>query len=148
MTAFIAPDLQVALVALLNDRPALADVQVSDGYPGDDLAEVERIWMGRSRSSELTPAGLKAGRTFYQEHGEFDVVIQVCVPGGSPVEVKARVQVLATEVAETVADNRTLGGVEGLNSATGSRWELSTHYLEAGTAAEVIYTVKYAARLT
>jgi len=148
MPAFIAADVSAALVALLNDHPSLADVQIEDGYPGDDIAEPERMWTGKARSDELTPAGLKAGRTFYQEAAEFDLVIQVIKPGGDVREVKARVQELGRFAAEVVADNRTLGNVPGLNFAVARRWETNFFHLGNSTYGELIYTIGYQARLT
>lgn len=148
MPALIQADVSAALIVLLAARSGLTGVQVTDGYPGDDIAGPERIWTGESRSTELEVAGLKTGRTFYQETAEIDIVVQVLKPGESPLDVKARVQVLGREVAQCVADNRTAGGVPGLNYVVGSRWTLNLFNLAAGTAGEFTYTVKYAARLT
>lgn len=148
MPTFILPALQAATITLLQARPGLTGVQVSDGYAGDAAAQPERIYTQDARSDDLTPAGLKAGRTFYQERGEFDVIIQVLQPDGSPAQVKARCNELATEVAQCVADNRTLGNVPGLNFAVGARWDLTVRYGQTGAAAEITYTVRYEARLT
>lgn len=148
MTAFVVPAIQAKAVDLLAARPLLNGVQVTDGYAGDANAQPERIFTADARSNDLTPAGLKAGRTFYQESGEFDIVIQVLGPDSTPAEVKARVQELAVEVAECIADNRTLGSVPGLNYVVGSRWDLSVRFVQAGSAAEIVYTVRYEARLT
>lgn len=148
MPAFIAADVSAALVVLLNDRPELASIQIEDGYPGDDIAEPERIWTGKARSDEMTVSGMKSGRTHYQEGAEFDVVIQVISPGSDVRTVRARVQELGRFVAETVADNRTLGNVPGLNYAVCRRWETNFFNVANGTYGELIYTIGYQARLT
>lgn len=148
MPAFIAPDLQIALVALLNERPNLADVQVTNGYAGDADAEPERIFTGDSRSQEVEVAGMKAGRTHYQEHGELDVIIDAIMPDGTPEESKARCQELLVELAECVADNRTLGGIAGLNFVACARWDLQTRYGQTGSWSQATYTIRYEARLT
>lgn len=148
MTAFVVPAIQAAAVALLAARTNLLNVQVTDGYAGDANAAPERIFTGDARSDTLEPAGLKTGRTFYQERGEFDIVIQVLGPDKTPAEVKARVQQLAVEVAECIADNRTLGSLAGLNFAVGARWDLAVRFGQTGSAAEITYVVRYEARLT
>lgn len=145
---FIVPDVQAALVTLLAARAGLAGVQVSDGYSGDDETQAETIFTGDARSVGELVAGLKAGRTYYQETAEVDVVILVKVPGGSPRDAKARAQVLCKEVAACVADNRTLGGVVGLNWAVATSWDLRTAYGDAGAIAELTYIIRYVARLT
>lgn len=148
MTMFIVPELHAALVALLNDRPALNETQVTNGYAGDDAAEPERIFTADSRTDNVAPAGLKAGRTHYQESGEFDVVIDVIQPDGTPAITKARCMELCSELAECVADNRTLGGVPGLNYVVCRRWQLDTRYGELGSWSQIHYTIGYEARLT
>lgn len=148
MSVFLAPAIQAKAVQLIAARPLLNGVQVTDGYAGDANAQPERIFTGDARSNNLTPAGLKAGRTFYQESGEFDIVIQVLGPDSTPAEVKSRVQELAIEVAECIADNRTLQSLAGLNYVVGARWDLSVRFGQTGSAAEVVYTVRYEARLT
>lgn len=148
MPAFIAPDVKVALVALLNDRPGLADIQVTNGYPGDDAAEPERIFTGNCRSQEVEIAGMKAGRTHYQERGELDVIIDAIMPDGTAEDSEARCQEFLREVAECVADNRTLGNVPGLNFVACARWDLQTRYGATGSWSQATYTIRYEARLT
>lgn len=147
MPAQIISDVQAALVALLAARPGLNGVQVTDGYAGDDAAQPERIFTGDARADD-TPAGLKAGRTHYQERGEFDVVVQVVSIDQTLPWTKARAEELGAEVTECVADNRTLGSVPGLNFVVTSRWDLRTAYAQRGVAAEIVYTLRYEARLT
>jgi len=147
MVAFVAPQVQAALVALLAARPGLADVQVSDGFSGEDETQPERVFTNDARGTQVA-SGLKAGRTFYQESAEFDVIAQVLGIDQTPAQTKARVQELAVEVAECVADNRTLGSLAGLNFAVVDRWELSTMYGQTGSVAEITLTVRYQARLT
>lgn len=148
MPSWILPDVQAALITLLDARAGLDGVQVSDGYSGVDEAEPETIFTNEARSTGVTPAGLKAGRTFYNEAAEFDVVVLVKDAHGTPAEVKARAQTLGREVAECVADNRTLGALSGLKFAVVDRWDLRTLYGQTGSIAELTFTIRYEARLT
>lgn len=136
-----------ALVALLAARPGLDGVQVAYSWPGDDLVERERVFMGRARGDH-TPDGLKAGRTFRNERATFDVEIQVEKVGGTPEEAEERASAIGKELEECVADNRTLGGVIGLNWAVMSSWTSTVLYNDKGSLAAMTYTIRYAARLT
>lgn len=153
MTAFIAPAVQAAVVAgltaYLSGLPALDEVQVSDGFSGVDEASQERIFTGNARSVEVTPSGLRAGKTFYNETAEFDLIMQVLGPDSAPAVTKARVQELMGAASDYVMNNRTLGGsVPDLNWIVASSWNLTTMYGETGSIAEVTLTIKYNARLT
>lgn len=147
MPSQIIAEVQAALVALLAARPGLNGVQVSDGFGGEDEAQPERIFTGDARATD-TESGLKAGRTHYQERGEFDVVVQVLSIDQTAAWTKARAETLGKEVAECVADNRTLGSLAGLNFIVMDRWELGTLYGKTGFVAEIVYTLRYQARLT
>jgi hypothetical protein len=136
-----------ALIDLLADRAGLADVQISYAWPGDDAAEAERVFLGQARGQQ-EPASLKAGRTFRNENPEFDVLVQVVMPDGTAEEADTRALEIGLEVEETVADNKTLGGVPGLNWAVMARWELNYMYGGTGYLSEIVYTIAYNARLT
>lgn len=147
MPAQVISAVQAALVALLAARPGLAGVQVSDGFTGEDEAQPERVFTGEARATD-TESGLKAGRTHYQERGEFDVVVQVISVDETLPWTRSRAMDLGAEVTECVADNRTLGSVPGLNFIVTDRWELRTAYAQTGVVAEIVYTLRYQARLT
>ncbi|HYJ69630.1 MAG TPA: hypothetical protein VEX15_18410 [Nocardioidaceae bacterium] len=136
-----------ALIEFLQTRELLNDVQITYGWPGDEEAQRERIFCGRSRA-EHTQAALKAGRRFRAEESTFDVVIQVEMVGGSPEEAEERALEIGTEVEECIADEKYLGGVEGLHYAVVSGWLLDSLYNDQGSLAELTYTVQYRARLT
>ena len=136
------------LVALLEAHGLLSAVQVSYGWPGDDQAADEIIFTADARTVEHEPSGLRAGRTYYHEKAQFDVIVQVVGYGSTAEEVEIRCLALAHIVAQVVADNRTLGGVSGVQAAKGTGWVLANRYNDRGTLAELRYTVEYDARLT
>lgn len=139
---------KAGLVTLLEAHASLADVQVSYGWPGDDQAEAEVIFTADARTVEHAPSGLKSGRTHYREKAQFDVIVLVVGVGSTAEEVETRALDLVEVVAQVVADNRTLGGVSGVQAAKGTGWTLGTRYNDRGSLAEVRYTVEYDARLT
>lgn len=147
MPSFVISAAKQALVTLLSARSGLTGVVVSYGYPGDDQAGTETVFTTNARAQDV-PSGLKAGRTFYQETGEFEVRVFVKKPDGAPTATEARCEALATEVTQCVADNRTLGSVPGLNAVTLDRWDMQSMYGVTGTITEINLTFKYQARLT
>src|SRR5262245_45563541 len=105
-----------ALVALLVARPGLSGVQVTYSWPGDDVAQRERVFTGRSQA-EHAQASLRSGRRFRNEAATFDVLIQVESLNQTIEQTEQRAVALGLEVEECVADNKYLGGVAGLNWA-------------------------------
>jgi len=138
-----------ALVDGLTGQPGMSGgtfLQVTYGWPGDDLAERECIFMGRARADQPT-AALGAGRRRRTDDGTFEVIVRVLV-NGTPEQAEERALEIGTEVEEWVADHKTLGGVTGLNWAVVDGWELNNATAETGSLAELIYTIRYQARLT
>lgn len=147
MASSIIVPTKTALITLLAARAGLSGVQVTFGWPGDDRAKKERIFTGRSYADQ-EQASLRAGRRFRDETGNFDLVIQVESVGGSISDAETRILAIGQEVEECVADNKTLGGVSGLNWAVITGWTLDDMYNDQGSLAELTYTITYNARLT
>jgi hypothetical protein len=121
---------------------------LSLGYPLG-AKDREKVFTARARFTHA-PASLKAGRTFRNETGRFDLVITVEGVGESQATTSARAVALGTVLEEYVADNRTLGG-----TVTGLNWivvegdgQLQEMFADSGTLAELTYPLKYDARLT
>lgn len=122
-------------------------VQVTYGWPGDDLAERERVFMNVPRGSH-EGGPLKAGRRFRDEKAQIDVVIQVAYDGGSAEESDDRVIALGLLVEEWFADNKNGAGVAGVSELLVAKWELHNLYGDRGALSELTYTVTWRARLT
>lgn len=135
-TAFSTPDAK-------GHKPLL-----SLGYPLG-AKDREKVFTARARFSH-TPASMKAGRTYRNEQGYFDLVITVEGVGESQDTTSARAITLGTAFEEYVADNRTLGGtVAGLNwLVVEGDGQLAEMFNDRGTLAELTYPLKYDARLT
>lgn len=134
------------LVELLSARAGLADVQVVYGWPGADKAQRQMIYTDASAQGEQTPAGLKSGRTHYNERAKLDVTVRVEAVGGNQETADTSCESLAAELAECVADNRTLGGV--VNWIRADSWVNGSAFNDAGYLAILTYTFEYDARLT
>lgn len=147
MPRSIVVDLRKALVSGLSAREGLADVQVSYGWPGDDVVETESIYLNRPRGSHK-PANLRAGRVHRDEAATLDIVIRVEKRGGTSEEADERALELGTEVEEYLADNADSLDVTGLLWIVVEGWELWNGYNDTGRLSELTYTLRWQARLT
>lgn len=136
-----------ALVELLAARDGLAGVKVTYGWPGNDRAQRLMIYTAASGNGTQEPSGLRAGRTYYNERGRFDVTCEAQVVAGGCDAADTALEELTQELAECVADNRTLDDTVNWVRSTG--WTSSTNLLDGGGAvAQITYTFEYDARLT
>lgn len=138
------------LVALLQARANLAAVSVLYGWPGVDRAARQMIYTDASASGDQTVASMKEGRTFYNERAQFEVTIRVEAVGGDQEDADTTCESLALELAQCVADNRTLAtaGVGLVNWIRSVGWENRSAFNDHGYLALLTYTFEYDARLT
>lgn len=122
-------------------------LQVEYGWPGDDLAERERVFTNVPRGTHET-AALAAGRRKRDEKAQVDVVIQVEFDGGSAEEADERAIAIGTLVEEWFGDNKNGAGVAGVSELLVASWRLDNLYGDKGALSELTYTVTWRARLT
>lgn len=127
-------------------RPLLADVLVT--YSWDpDARDREQVFTMRPRG-EQSPSSLKAGRTFRDETGRFQIVVHVELVGGDAEEADDRAIALGRVVEEFVADNKNSLGVPGLNWIVMESWEMNGGPSDRAFISQLVFTVRYNARLT
>src|SRR4051812_20696013 len=80
-------------------------VQVEYGWPGDDLAERERVFTNIPRGDH-SGGPISGGRRHRDEDAQVDVVIQVAYDGGSAEDADLRAIALGQLVEEWFADNK------------------------------------------
>lgn len=138
------------LVALLDARAALAAVSVTYGWPGIDRAERQMIYTDSRATGEQNVAAMKEGRTFYNERARFDVTIRVEAVGGNQQTADTTCEALALELAQCVADNKTLAtsGTALVNWIRATGWVNDSGFNDHGYLAMLTYTFEYDARLT
>lgn len=109
----------------------------------------EKVYSQRARFTHA-PASLRAGWTYRNETGSFELVILVEGVGEAQEWTTDRAVQLGTAAEEYVSRNRTLGGtVPGLNwIVVEGDGELSELFNDRGTLAVLTYPIKYDARLT
>jgi hypothetical protein len=140
----IRTGLRMALATAERDG---GQVQVEYGWPGDDLAERERVFTNIPRGDH-TGGPLKSGRRFRDEKAQLDVVIQVEYDGGSAEEADERAIALGLLVEEWFADNKDGAGVASVSELLVATWRLDNLYGPNGALSELTYTVTWRARLT
>ena len=136
---------RTALLAGVGDTAAFADVDVNLSW--DTASEArERLYTARARFAQK-PASLKAGRTFRDETGTFQVVIRVEGIGQPQEWTSGRAVALGVVLEEWIADHRsTVAGLKWLDVRGDG--ELLEMFNDLGTLAVLAYTVTYDARLT
>lgn len=137
-----------ALVAEIDDLAAFVDVDVLYAFHGTTSKEIAYT---RDATFEHEPAGLRSGRNYRNETGEFSFVIWVEKVGGTPEEADDRAIELGLAFEEWLADNKNgeALSITGLQSITVSgRGSLKESPGDQASYAELVYPIRYQARLT
>lgn len=126
---------------------ALTDATVS--YAWDpSLEERYQIFTGRS-TAQTPPAALKSGRNFRSEEATFQLVIQVVEVGGNGLDGDEKAMEFGQVVEEWLADRKGNElGVTGLNWIRAESWELNGGPNDRAYISQLIFTIRYQARLT
>lgn len=101
------------LVELLTDQPILEGVQVTYGWPGNDLQH-ESVWVGATRGPVTIPT-MRAGRKARDDLFTIDVHFMAGTPGQPDAETAdARVEELYTALEDVLATKNTLDDLDGI----------------------------------
>lgn len=134
------------LDALTGAGGSLAGVSVTYGW-NPKMTDRYQIFTMRPRG-EHSPASLKAGRNFRDETATFQLVVHVEEVGGDAEDGDLKALSYGLVVEEYLADNKQGLGVAGVNSLYVEGWELTGGPADRGYIAQLIYTIRYNARLT
>lgn len=107
MSTSTLPAVKAQLVARLQARSGLADVQVSYVWPGDAV-EQAAMWLGDARGSNDYPV-VRAGRKPRDETYTIDVFMQALSPDGWDETSEVRALELLSELEDSVAADVGLG---------------------------------------
>lgn len=149
----ILPEVRVAVTDGIRSALVAANekkVAVTYSYEGsDETRRREQIFTNRA-SATHDPAALKPGRNFRDEVMDFQIVVLVVSPGKKPQESEARAFELGQYVEEFVADRKSNGylGVAGLQWIRMVSMEVTPALSDNASITELIYNVRYTARLT
>lgn len=148
MAASLIVTVRSAVIDGLDALAALNGVTVSFAWKLGDKGR-ERIFTRRARFTHGN-AALKAGRNFRDESGEFDLVILVEGVGLSQEATSERALALGLVVEEWIADRKSNAlGITGLQYITvNGGGELNEMFNDRGHLAELVYPIRYQARLT
>ncbi len=144
MGATVIVAVRRALVAAVASLDAFQGVPVMFTYKATEQRE-----FAYTRAARFThnPAGMKSGRNFRNEEGRFEFVIWVESVGDSPEDAALRALDLGLVFEEYVADHKQ--GIGGAYTLTvDGDGTLAEAVLDSSSLAELVYPVKYNARLT
>ena len=134
-TVSIVPAVADALVSVLRARAGLSGIQIEPAWPGND-AQDESMFLTFARvESEI--ASMRAGRKARNEDPRIGLTI-IAQMHDSPSAARTRAYELFGEVEDALAEDPTLGGVDGLLWATIDRHESETFGVDASTARSII----------
>jgi len=123
------------------------EVVVSYGY-NFGTSDAERVFCGRARA-DTPPAAMRSGRNYRDETGTFDLVVLCTAVGGNPEDAETRALAIGTVAEEWLADRKSNElAVTGLQSLVVEGWDLATLGNDNGHMTELIYRVRWTARLT
>ncbi|HVV37587.1 MAG TPA: hypothetical protein VHC63_13340 [Acidimicrobiales bacterium] len=141
------PAVKAALVALLSANGALAGVQISQGYPGESFIEREAIYTDRVTGRHEI-ANIKAGRKQRDENYALTLVVSVVSDAPEDVaDVETRAFVLLQEIEDTLADDPSLGNVDGVVHAVAGQFRELADPTTNGAACVIEFEVEVNARL-
>lgn len=97
------------LLSALQARPGLSGVAIRLGDPASGV-QPEHIWIAEGIVANWDPAVTMGPTPTEDETFELRVVVLVAQAGDEYATIRDRLMVLADEVTQAVAANRTLGG--------------------------------------
>lgn len=145
-TSSSVPAVKQALVTLLTSAINDTNVQVAYGRPQDSMVRRESVFVADvSYSAEV--ANIKAGRKSYDEDFTVDVVVAVGQPRGTTQDSETRVFALFEYLRDLLADDPSLGGVDGLVWAVLESVDAATAHTGESAVSVIEATVRCRARV-
>lgn len=146
-TTSLVATLSAAIASTLAARPALAGVQVTDGWVGAEAQERESIWVGEFRGKTSIPVAT-AGRKQRDDIPTIDVWVEVHDSDAADVqEARARAVVLFGEIDNALADTPSFGVT--------AVWNVTAEYEgrpfipdDGGFGWRIRYSLTFSTRLT
>lgn len=151
VTTSSIPAVKAALVELITAALATAGanggpVQVSYGWPGT-VGERELVYAGNVEGRH-EPGPMTGGRKRRDETYAVEIVVEVVQPRGTAAAAEDRAFELLTAVEDTLANNPSLGGIDGLMWARGGEMSAEAGLSDEGPMARITYRTNCHARLS
>lgn len=139
---------KAAVVALLQANSALQGVQITHSYPGEAAIKREAIYLDRPVIGRHEIANMKAGRKQRNETYALPIGISVVKPKGTVADAEQRAFDLLQEIEDMLADDPSLGDVDGVVHATAGDFRMVSDYTSEGAACVITFDVDVDARLS
>ena len=129
------------IVELLDADSTLDGVTISPGWPGDRVPNAQLIWIDEVDGNVSIPV-MVGGRK--ERNDDFDVPLQIRVAGyGTLDDTMTRLSAIVGAVENCLANDTSLGSLDGVLSAEISRERMTSAMFPEGPVgfAEVIVSV-------
>lgn len=113
-TTTTVPAVKAALVTLLTAEINDTSVQVMHGRSQDNLVKKRQVVVVGSVSYASEIANIKAGRKQRDERYSVEVIFLVAKPRGAPEDAETAVWGLFNALEDVLADDTSLGAIDGL----------------------------------
>lgn len=140
------PELKAQLVTRLTARIADDEVLVVYARPADAQVKRRMVYFGDSSFTSAI-ANIKAGRKQRDHRGTADLVIAVSKPRGTAQEAEEEALTLLEAVEDELADDPTIGDLDGLVHATLGEVRVTPDYSNEGPFCVVVAGVDFFSRL-
>lgn len=134
------------IVSLLTANGALSGVQISHGYPGEGLIKRKSIYVDRV-TGRHTIANIKSGRKQRDEEYTVTVGIAVIRDKGTIAAAESEAFDMLEEVEDMVADDPSLGDLDGIVHATAGEFRVFSELTSGGPACVIEFDIDVRARL-
>ena len=133
------------IVQLLQADGNMNAVTVSPGWPGDRVPQAQLVWVDEIDGNVDIPV-MTGGRK--QRNDDFDIPLQIRVSGFATLdETMSRVASIVGTIENVLADDTTLGLLDGVLSAQISRERMTSAMLPEGPVAFAEVVVSITTRL-
>ena len=134
------------IVTLISSSPLMANVVVAPGFPGEQIAKTAQlVWIDEIDGQVSIPV-MVGGRK--ERNDDFDIPIEVKVVGFATLDdtMQRLVEIVAV-IEDTLADDTSLGDLDGVLSAEISRERITSAILPEGPVGFAQVTVSVSTRL-
>lgn len=130
------------IVSLISASPLMTGVVVTPGFPGEQIAKTRELVYVDEVDGQVSIPVMVGGRK--ERNDDFEIPIEIKVVGfGTLDETMVRLSEIVAVIEDTLADDTSLGALDGVLSAEITRERMTSAMLPEGPVgfAQVIVSV-------
>lgn len=134
------------IVDLLSTSPLMANVTVCPGFPGEEIAKTRELIYVDEVDGQVSIPVMVGGRK--ERNDDFDIPLEVKVIGFVSLDdTMRRLTEIVSVIEDTLADDTSLGGLDGVLSAEITRERMTSAQLPEGPVGFAQVVVSISTRL-